>query len=146
MRRLALIGVTICLLTAAVSYLHLTGRFAFLRRATDWNVAVNGVTVDGEVLAGRAFAVVTRRDKGQEHSYLLFYEGDVDQTGNMGRVIDCRKWIAPRLPILIETGSYPNCKVRSHDNANTFRMSLMSKDGIPQFLTTDGDVISLRKR
>ena len=146
MRRFALIGVTICLLTAAVFYLHLTGRFGFLRRTPDWNVVVNGVTVDGEVLAGRAFAVVTRRDKGKEHSYLLFYEGDVDQTGDMGRVIDCRKWIAPRLPILIETGTYPNCQVRSYDNANTFRMSLIAKGGAPQFVTTDVDVISIRKR
>ncbi|MGA3200669.1 MAG: hypothetical protein ABSD89_14885 [Halobacteriota archaeon] len=146
MRRFALIGVTICLLTAVVFYLHLTGRFGFLRRTPDWNVVVNGATVDGEVLAGRAFAVVTRRDKGKEHSYLLFYEGDVDQTGDMGRVIDCRKWIAPRLPILIETSTYPNCQLQSRDNANTFRMSLIAKDGAPQFLTTDGDVISIRKR
>jgi hypothetical protein len=146
MRRFALISVTMCLLAGALFYFYLTGRFALLRRTPDWNVVVNGVTVDGEVLAGRAFAVVTRRDKGKEHSYLLFYEGDVDQTGDMGRVIDCRKWIAPRLPILIETGTYPNCKMRSHDNANTVRMPLMAKDGAPQFLTTDGDAISIRKR
>ena len=52
----------------------------------------------------------------------------------MGRVIDCRKWIAPRLSILIEMGTYPNCKMRSHDHANTLRMPLISKDGAPQFL------------
>ena len=78
MRRFALIGVTICLLTGAVFYSYLTGRFALLRKTPEWNVVVNGATVDGEVLAGRTFAVVTRRDKGKEHSYLLFYEGDVE--------------------------------------------------------------------
>jgi hypothetical protein len=143
MRRLALIGITICMLTAAVFFLHITDRFGFLRRTPEWNVMVNGVTIDGEVLEGRDFVVVTRRDKGKEHSYLLFSEGDTDQ---MVRVIDCRKWIAPRLPILIETRTYPDCQVRSHDNANTFRMSLTAKDGTPQFLTTNGDVISIRKR
>jgi hypothetical protein len=146
MRRFALIGVAICVLAAAGFYLQLVGRFDFLHRTTDWHVAVNGVTVDGEVLVGRAFAIVTRRDRGKEHSYLLFYEGDVDQTGDIGRVIDCREWIAPRLPILIETLTYPNCNMRSHNNVNTHRMSLVAKDGSPQFLTQDGDVISIRKR
>jgi hypothetical protein len=37
-----LIGVTVCLLSGAVFYFYLTGRFAFLRRTPDWNVAVNG--------------------------------------------------------------------------------------------------------
>jgi hypothetical protein len=146
MRRFALIGATICLLTGAVFYFYRTGRFDLLRRMPRWKVEVNGATVDGEVLTGRAFAVVTRRDRGKEHSYLLFFEGDVDQTGNAGRIIDCRKWIAPRLPITIETGSYPNCKVQSHDNANSFPMSLIAKDGAPQFLTEDGDVILIRQR
>jgi hypothetical protein len=90
------------------------------------------VTVDGEVLVAREFAVVTRRDKGKEHSYLLFYEGGVDQAGDAGRAIECQKWIAPRLPILIETGTYPNCKIRSHGNGNTLRMSLMAKGSTPQ--------------
>jgi hypothetical protein len=139
MRRFALIAVT-TLLTGAVFYFYLTGRFALLRRTPDWKVVVNGVTIDGEVMAGRAFAVVTRRDKGKEHSYLLLYEEDVDQKGDMGRVVDCRKWIAPSLPILIETGTYPNC------NANTFRMPLVARNGVPEFLTADGDLISIRKR
>ena len=134
------------MLAAVFFFLHITGRFGFLRRTPEWNVMVNGVTIDGEVLEGRDFVAVTRRDKGKEHLYLLFSEGDTDQMGDMGRVIDCRKWIAPRLPILIETRTYPDCQVRSHDNADTFRMSLTAKDGTPQFLTTNGDVISIRKR
>jgi hypothetical protein len=146
MRRFALIGVAIYLLAAAGFYFHLIGRFDFLHRTTDWQVAVNGVTVDGEVLVGRTFVVATRGDKGKEHSYLLFYAGDVDQRGDMGIVIDCREWIAPRLPILIETHTYPNCKAPSRNSENTHRMSLLAKGGSPQFLTQDGEVISIRKR
>jgi hypothetical protein len=146
MRRLTVIGITTCLFTLAISYLFLTGRLALIRRTSDWKVAVNGVTVDGDVLAGRNFAIVTRRDKGNAHSYLLFYEGDVDQTGDMGRVVDCQRWIAPRLPILIETGTYPNCKVRHHNSADTPRIALIAKDGVPQFFTTDGNVVSLRSK
>jgi hypothetical protein len=146
MRRIVGIGVAAFLLTIAALYLHLTGRFAILRRTPDWIVMVNGVPVDGEVLAGRMFAVVTRRDKGKKHSYLLWYEGDVDQAGDMGQVIDCRQWIAPRLPFLIETSTYPNCKVRSRDEAHSSRMPLVAKDGVPQFLTKDGDVISIKEK
>ena len=146
MRRFALIGFTICLLTSIAFYLHLTGRFGLLRRTPQWKVEVNGAVVDGGVLVGRAFAVVTRRDKGKEHSYALFYEGDVDQTGDMGRVIDCREWIAPKLPILIETRNYPMCKVRPHARASGSRLPLTAKNGAPQFLTVDGDVISIRQR
>ena len=143
MRRLALIGFTMCLLTSIAFYLHLTGRFGLLRRTPQWKVEVNGAVVDGDVLVGRAFAVVTRRDKGKEHSYALFYE---DQTGDMGRVIDCREWIAPRLPILIETRTYPICKVRSHDMSKGSHLPLTAKNGAPQFPTADGDVIAIRQR
>jgi hypothetical protein len=146
MKRFAFLGVPLFLLTVAIFYLFVTGRFALLRRTPQWTVAVNGRVVAGEVLAGRAFAVVTRRDKGKEHSYLLLYEGDVDSTGDMGRVIDCRRWIAPELPILVETSAYPKCKLRFQDSTNTSRMPLMLKDGVPQFLTADGDVISIKKK
>jgi len=112
----------------------------------EWKVAVNGVPVDGEMLAGRTFAVVTRRDPGKEHSYLMFFEGDVDATADTGRVIDCRTWIAPRLPILIETRSYPKCQDRLYDTTHNPRMALTAKGGVTQFRTMQGDVISMRQQ
>jgi hypothetical protein len=146
MRRLPLIAATICLLTGATLYLYLTGRFDLLHRKPLWTVEVNGAVVDGEVLAGRASALATRRDKGREHSYLLLYAGDVDQKGDVGQVIDCQNWVAPRLPILIATSDYPNCKLRHEQNADSWRMSLTIKDASEQFVTADRDVISIRQR
>jgi hypothetical protein len=146
MRRFAVIAATICLLAVAAFYFYLTGRIDLLHRRPHWTVEVNGAAIDGEVLAGRVSAVVTRRDKGKEHSYLLFYAGDVDQTGDIGQVIDCQNWIAPNLPILIETGGYPKCKVQPKDNASSWRMSLTTKDASEQFVTTDRNVISIIRR
>jgi hypothetical protein len=65
-------------------------------------------------------------------------------TYNIGQVIDCGDWIAPRLPILIQTSSYPKCDVRSA-RASALRTSLMSKGKAEQFITTEQDVISIRR-
>jgi hypothetical protein len=107
MRRLVQIAATTFLLIVVVSCWHVTGSFDLLRWKPHWTIEVNGAVVHGEVQAGRGAAVVTRRDAGKEHSYLLLYEGDVDQTGDVGQVFDCGEWLAPRLPILIQTSSLP---------------------------------------
>ncbi len=146
MRRFVSIAATTCLLIVAVSYWYATGRFDLLRWTPHWTIEVNGAAVHGDVQVGRGSAVVTRRDKGKEHSYLLLYEGDVDQTGDIGQVIDCGDWLAPRLPILIQTSSYPNCKVRAGEGASRPRMSLTVKGIAEQFVTTDRDVISITRR
>ena len=93
------------------SYAYVMGRFDLLHRSRGRTIDVNGTAVRADLLIGRVSAVVTRRDKGKEHSYLLLYAGDVDQTGDIGEVIDCRNWIAPRLPILIRTNTYPGCEL-----------------------------------
>jgi len=141
MRRLVPIAATTFLLIVAVSYWYVTGRFDLLRWKPHWTIEVNGAAVHGDVQVGRGAAVVTRRDKGKEHSYLLLYEGDVDQTGDVGQVFDCGEWLAPRLPILIQTGSYPNCKVRDRKGACRPRMPLTVKGIAEQFVTIDREVI-----
>ncbi len=78
------------------------------------------------------------------HSYLLLYAGDVDRMGDLGQVIDCGKWIAPRLPILIQTDSYPNCNVGSA-GAGVSRISLTSKGTAQLFTTREQDVISIER-
>jgi hypothetical protein len=144
MRRFALIAAVSCLLIGAASYAYISGRFDLLRRAEHYTIEVNGAAIHGDVLVGRASAVVTRRDEGHTHSYLLLYEGDVDQTGDIGQVIDCGDWIAPRLPILIQTSSYPTCNVRSA-RAGVSRISLTYKGTAQRFTTSEQDVISIKR-
>jgi|SRR5580704_2995626 hypothetical protein len=141
MRRFVAIAAASCLVIGITSYAYTSRRFGLLCRAGRYTVEVNGAAVHGGVLAGRSTAVVTRRDKGKEHSYLLLYAGDIDQTGDVGQVIDCGEWIAPKLPILIRTSNYPNCEQRSTRS----RISLMSKGTTEQFTTTEQDVISIRR-
>jgi hypothetical protein len=143
MRRFAWIAAVSCFLVGAASYAYVSGRFDLLNRTGHYTVEVNGAAVRADVLVGRASAVVTRRDKGNIHSYLLLYAGDVDGTGDMGQVIDCGDWIAPRLPILIQTNSYPNCNVRSV-RAGASRMSLTSKGRAQMFTIREQNVISIK--
>jgi hypothetical protein len=143
MRRFTLIAAVSCLLVGAALYAYISGRFDLLHRAEHCTIEVNGATIHGDVLVGRASALVTRKDNGNTHSYLLLYEGDVDRVGDIGRVIDCGDWIAPRLRILVQTSSYPACNVRSA-SAGVFRISLSSK-GTEQRFTTRQDVISIKR-
>lgn len=143
MRRATLIAATSCLLICIAAYAHISGRFIVLLRAGHCTVEVNGAAIDGDVLAGRRTTLVTRRDKDKAHSYLLLYEGDVDRTGDIGKVIDCGQWVAPRLPILIQTSSYPKCEGQSGTAAS--RVSLTFKGTAERFTTAEQDVISIRR-
>jgi hypothetical protein len=130
MKRAAIVAAAACSLTAAAFYFYLTGRFDVLHRRTSCTVEVNCRVVDGDVLLGRTSALVTRRDKGKEHSYLLLYAGDTDQTGDIGDVIDCHTWIAPNLPMLIAIENYRNCPTRP--NSNQARISLRQQGSSEQ--------------
>jgi hypothetical protein len=92
-----------------VFYLIYTGQVGFFvlnRRAA---IAVDGARVKGDVLEMQFYALVTIREQGKQHTYLLMFAGDVDMEGDIGQAVDCRQWIAPRVPVLIATQSYPPC-------------------------------------
>jgi hypothetical protein len=128
-------------LFGAAAYPYYAGKvdYFFLKRHI--KIEVNGVVVPGEVLVGRFTALATRRDAGKQHSYLLLFAGDVDPEGNEGFAIDCAGWVAPRLPVLVETHSYPPCVglagKRSCRDYYQFKSSR-------QFKTAENDVIGFR--
>lgn len=135
---------TLLLVVCAGMYLYLTNRVDYLVVNRHLAIEVNGVAVRGEVLEGRASAVVTRRDVRKGHSYRLWFAGDVDTTGNAGFVVDCRNWIAPKLPVLLETRSYSPCQ--AEDGSNSLGWPLLAKNGSEQFVTGEGEVIAIRRR
>src|SRR5271169_2925907 len=81
------------------AWLLFSGRASYFILSRGATFTVNGVPVPGHLLRGRATAIVTTREAGKEHSYQVRFAGDTDFTGNMGNVIDCHEWVAPRLPI-----------------------------------------------
>jgi len=95
--------------------------------------------VEGELLGNRFSAIVTIRDMGKKHSYQLLYAGDVDKTGDMGQVVDCRQWVAPHFPLLLQTRNYPPCKRLPEDEY----VSLLSRRHSMQFVTKDHSTISI---
>ena len=73
---------TVVVVAFAVAWLLLSGRVGYLTLDRRLKVEINGVPVDGEILSNRTTAIVTRRDAGNKHSYQLFFEGDMDSTGD----------------------------------------------------------------
>jgi hypothetical protein len=71
----------------AVAWLLLSGRVAYLTLDRRVKVEINGIAVDGEILSNRNGAIVTRRAADKKHSDQLFFEGDIDRTGNTGSVL-----------------------------------------------------------
>src|SRR5215470_13430027 len=112
MKAFTLIAAVLVLLVGPAWLAYARGQFDILHRGRGWNVQVNNKPIRADVLVGRASLLVTRRDKNNEHSYLLLYAGDIDRIGDGGQVLDCGAWVAPKLPILIQTNSYyPNCNL-----------------------------------
>jgi len=105
MKRKWLLLVTSALLIsiATSGFLLVSNRVAFLTVNTRARIELNGAPVAGEILENHVNAVVTTRIGNNAHSYRLFFEGDTDFTGDMGSVVDCKKWAAPRVPVLLET-------------------------------------------
>lgn len=126
----------------AVVWLFVSGRVAYLILDRRLTIEVNGTPVKGEVLRNRFTAIVTRRDAGKKHSYQLSFEGDTDFTGDMGQVVDCREWVAPKWPLLIETRDYPPCKHPVYGPTYR-RWPLMSRENSMQFVTKDQSTISV---
>jgi len=103
---------------------------------------VNGQAVPGEFLGGRWSAIVTRRDPGHVHSWMLGYAGDIDPAGNIGAVGDCGDWVAPRLPALLLTAKYPPCaKPGTKDGKG-----LMDQWPGEKFTALDGSIVSIEFR
>jgi hypothetical protein len=145
MKWLATTAVIFLLLSFSWAYLSFSGKAGYLvldRRAT---VEVNSALVRGEVLEGRGTAIVTRRDVGKEHSYQLLFAGDTDMAGNIGFVVDCHKWVAPRLPFLVETRHYPPCDVLREDGPEPWGWPLINKGDSMQFITKDGSTMRIRR-
>jgi hypothetical protein len=151
MRKLVLIISLLAILCAVAWVLHLNGKWAFLVRDRRQVVEVDGVVVDGDVHWHRFVALVTRRDAGRQHSYLLGFAGDIDPAGNIGSITDCHLWVAPRLPMLIHTHTYPPCVVRPDEIGQPWIWSLtehghgMKFVGV-KFTTPDHDTVVVRSR
>lgn len=142
-RRIVLCAVIVLAIAFAAAWLSFSGRIAFLTLDRRLKIEVNGVAVEGDILMGRAAAIVTRRDAGKEHSYQLLFEGDIDSTGDMGSVVDCREWVAPHLPLLLETRNYPPCKrLKGEEHAHQ-RWPLIYRGSSMQFVTKDRSTVSI---
>ena len=135
----ALIGILLCSLwyyltfSRAASYVVLNRNFI---------LKVNEHSVPGEILEGRWGAVITRRDPGHSHSWILVYAGDIDQVANMGSVVDCGDWVAPRLPILLMTAKYPPCTMQGTRN----HKGLIARWRSEEFNALDGSIVSIEFR
>jgi hypothetical protein len=120
-----------------------SGKASYLILSRGATITLNGAPVPSHVLLGRSVAIVTTREAGKEHSYQLRFAGDTDFTGNMGNVIDCHEWVAPRFPVLLETRNYPPCVARREDRLDSPGWPLMSKEHGMQFVTKNGQTITL---
>lgn len=151
MKRLALIISVLASLCLVAWGLHLNGKWAFLVRDHSQVVEVSGVVVDGDVYWHRFAAPVTRRDVGGQHSYMLGFAGDIDPAGNIGSVTDCHRWVAPRLPLLLHTHTYPPCVVRPYETGQPWIWSLAEHQngtkvvGV-KFTTPEHDTVVVRSR
>ena len=138
-----LLSLTVLVMASTVAWLVRSGRVAYLTLDKRLKVEINGVPVDGEILTNRTTAIVTRRDTGKKHSYLLFFEGDVDSTGDTGSVVDCHEWVAPHFPFLVETRTYPPCKALPSDGPVLRRWPLVVRGNSLQFVTKDNAMLSV---
>jgi|GEM_PF-7020148 len=138
-RRFLLAALTVFLIALAIGWLVLSSRVTYFTLDKRLRIELNGAPVEGEILGNRFSAIVTIRDAGKKHSYRLFYAGDVDMTGDMGFVVDCRQWVAPHFPLLLQTRNYPPCKRLPEDEYR----SLFSRRHSMQFVTKDHSTISV---
>jgi hypothetical protein len=145
MKWLFLAALILLLIPLVFGFLLFSGRLGFLTLNTRAKIEVNGASINGELLEGRATAIVTTRGHGKSHSYRLFLAGDTDSTGDMGSVVDCNQWVAPRLPVLPETGTYPPCKNPFEDASRVRRWPLIDKGKSMQFVLTDQSTIRIRR-
>jgi hypothetical protein len=124
-------------------WLGSSGKASYFILSRGATITVDGAPVPGRVLHRRSTAIVTTREAGKEHSYQVLFAGDTDFTGNMGNVIDCHEWVAPRFPVLLETRNYPPCVARPEDGPDSSGWPLMNKENGMQFVTKKGQTIML---
>jgi hypothetical protein len=139
-RRFLPVALAALLVALAIGRLVLSGSVAYFTLDKRLRIEVDGVPVEGEILGDRFSAIVTIRDADKMHSYQLFYAGDVDKTGDMGQVVDCRQWVAPHFPLLLHTRNYPPCYRRLPEDE--YR-SLMRRGDSMQFVTKDHSTVSI---
>jgi hypothetical protein len=142
-RWFVLSALMVLLTVFAAAWLDWSGRVTYLALDRRLSIEINGVTVEGEIYSNRVTAILTRRDTGKEHSYQLLFEGDIDSTGDMGSVIDCREWVAPHLPFILKTRGYPPCKRTQADDLPHGRWPLIHRGNSMQFVTKDGSTVSV---
>jgi len=138
-RRFLFAALAVFLIVLAIGWLVLPSRVAYFILEKRMRVEVNGVPVEGELLGNRFSAIVTIREVGKKHSYQFFYAGDVDKVGDMGSVVDCGQWVAPHIPLLLQTLNYPPCTRLPEDGY----CSLMLRGHSMQFVTKDHSTISV---
>jgi hypothetical protein len=132
---IAVLGVAL-----ATVWILFSGRVAYFTVDRRLRIEVNGVPAKGEILGNRFSAIATIRDVGKKHSYQLFYAGDIDKTGDMVEVVDCRQWVAPHFPLLLlQARNYPPSKRLPEDKY----CSLLSRRHSMQFVTKDQSTISV---
>jgi hypothetical protein len=146
MKWLILTVAVLLVLLLVWAWLGFSGRASYFILGRGATITVNGAPVPGHVLFGRATAIVTTREAGKEHSYEVRFAGDTDNTGNMGNVIDCHEWVAPRFPVLFETRNYPPCVARPEDGPESSGWPLMNRQNGMQFVTKNGQTITLTLR
>jgi len=146
MRKIAVGSSAVLTLSLLSFVLYLDHRWEFLLRDRHSALEMNGVAIDGDVLERDFFAIVTRRDAGKQHSYLLSFAGDVDPVGNIGSVTDCHDWVAPRFPLLILTRTYPPCTMRQGEDKQSWVWSLKLHEKGEKFSTPTQEVIVISRR
>jgi hypothetical protein len=124
--------------------LFLSRKVACLTVDTHARIEVDGALVHGELLEGKAAVIVTLRDRGNKHSYGLFFDGDTDYTGDMGAVVDCNEWVAPRFPVLLATTNYPPCQLVFGESGH-HRWPLINKGTSMQFIREDRTTITITR-
>ncbi len=137
-------ALAVLVIALAIARLVHSGGAAYFTLDRRLKIEVNGVSVEGEILDNRASAIVTRRDDGKQHSYQLYYEGDVDFTEDIGFVVDCQEWVAPHFPFLLQTRSYPPCTRPFVPGVR--RWPLILRGNSMQFVTMDHSTVSIVKR
>ena len=135
----------LAILLATLGYFYLSGRLEFLILDTRASFEKNDKPVRGEILRGHATAVVTIRNDGTAHSFLLFFAGDTDQMGDVGVALDCRRWVAPHLPLLFETRNYPPCGDPLEHMSQGQRIRLINKGESIFFVLPDQSTIRISR-
>ena len=144
MRLLSLTATAFLVLSILCIWLVRSRRVSYFVLNRNAVITVNGTRVPGRVLDGKSTVIVTTEMAGKEHSYELRFEEDTDFTGNMGNVVDCHEWSAPRLRVLIETRDYPPCMRQEHSESKGWPL-INSANGM-EFITADGQTVGLMLR